>query len=94
MAPAPIRKYHGVLAGPSSEVIREAVRTCSGSVGGVVYEGGVACEGDSDEVDEVVAGEGEGESKGAHQYHYFENIDFEPVKHLHQCREEDEEGWR
>ena len=55
---------------------QEAVRACSCSVGGVIYEGGVACERNSDEVDKVVTGEGEGEGEGSHQYHYFEYVDF------------------
>ena len=71
---------------------QEAVRACSCSVGGVIYEGGVACERNSDEVDKVVTGEGEGEGEGSHQYHYFEYVDFEPVEHLHQYCEEDEEA--
>ena len=83
MAPAPIRKYHGVLAGPSREVIRK-LSGLPGSVGGVVYEGGVTGEGNTDEVDEVVAGESEGEGEGSHQHDYFEDVDFQPVEDLHQ----------
>ena len=87
MAPAPMRKYHGVLAGPSGEVIREAVGVAC-SVGGVVHEGMRSLRGDADEVDEVVAGEGEGKGEGAHEDDDFEDVDFEPVEYLHQYGEE------
>ena len=69
---------------------QEAVRISS-SVGGIVHKRGEACEGNTDEVDKVVTGKSEGEGEGAHQYNDFENVDFHPVKDLHQYGEEHEE---